>query len=105
MYFSHHASHLDRGRFLEGSRKDRQKLFTAWKFIKFVLKPVVIIFLSFHLRKEADELTLPSYFTFTEYAAKEEEDQSFNGLSFDAKFFKANKEVCSPAIQTDAIAK
>ena len=51
-------------------------------------------------RKEADELTQPSYFTFTEYAAKEEEEQISNGLSFDAKLFKANKEVGCTLIPT-----
>ena len=44
-------------------------------------------------RKEGDELNLAKYFTFTEYAAKEEAEQSRGGLGFDAKEFKANKEV------------
>eukprot|EP00795_Rhopilema_esculentum_P008978 gene8978-16619_t len=44
-------------------------------------------------KKEGDELNLAKYFTFTEYAAKEEAEQSRGGLSFDAKEFKANKEM------------
>lgn len=44
-------------------------------------------------RKESDELNLEKYFTFTEYADKEEDEHIRSGLSFDAKLFKANKEV------------
>ena len=44
-------------------------------------------------RKESDELNLEKYFTFTEYADKEEVEHIRSGLSFDAKLFKANKEV------------
>ena len=52
--------------------------------------PVTFHFLS---RKESDELNLEKYFTFTEYADKEEVEHIRSGLSFDAKLFKANKEV------------
>ena len=54
---------------------------------------LILIYL-LHFRKGADELTQTNYFTFTEYAAKEEEEHISNGLSFDAKLFRANKEVC-----------
>ncbi len=44
-------------------------------------------------RKEKDELKLARYFTFTEYAASQEDEHLRNDLSFDAKLFRANKEV------------
>eukprot|EP00794_Sanderia_malayensis_P008979 gene8979-9937_t len=73
--------------------KDNRPVENFKKAVKLVQILLTICEIGYETRSK-DELQLARYFTFTEYAAREEDEHiRRSDLSFDAKLFRANKEM------------